>query len=140
MENRNTQLTIGGLVVGGMLLSGFLAVAVVPKALVTLTKAAPTTKVSLTNSYVLGSKILAKADGKDSCEVNVFVLDADGHGLKDKTVSLTGVDGVKATTMKTGSDGKITFKISSITEGQFEMTAAVSGVPLPKTIKVTFRK
>ena len=90
MENKKIYLNLGiGLLITSLVL--FLAVKIVPSVLVTLTKAAPASKVSVTNSYVLGGKILARADGEEKCVVNVFVLDKDGKGIKGITVSLSGV-------------------------------------------------
>ena len=139
MEDRKKTLVLAGLAVGGLLLTAYLAIAVVPKALVLFSKAAPASKVSIANSYVLGAKILAKADGKDECKINVFVLDASGKGVSGKKVELSGAKDIKTEGTTTDNDGKMAFTLTSLTEGQFELTASVAGVPLPKTIKVTFR-
>lgn len=122
----------------GLGLVYFMASSVVPKALVTLTKAAPASKVSLSRSYLLGGKLLAKADGKDNCVINVFALDESGRGVKDKSIELTGM-GTQILTQLTGIDGKASFKITSITEGQFKLESSIDGVPLGKIVSVTFR-
>ena len=94
MENKKLYLNLGiGLLVTLLLL--FLATKVVPSVLVTLTKAAPASKVSVGNSYILGGKTLARADGEDKCVVNVFVLDKDSKGVKGVAVSLLGTPEVK---------------------------------------------
>lgn len=119
----------------------FVASWAVPKVLVTFTKAAPSNKVSLNDSLVIGAKILAKADNKDSCLVNIFLLDNNGKGVQDKRVQLTGAAELKIENLNavTDKDGKASFEIKSETEGQFRLIADVDGVALPKTISVTFR-
>lgn len=103
----------------------------------TLTKAAPSTKVSLGNSYFIGGKILAVADGKDACVVNVFVMDGTGKGIRGKGVELSGIG--EPQIEMSGADGKATFEVKSIKEGQFTLEASIEGAPLPRTVKVTFR-
>lgn len=117
---------------------GFMAMKVVPTIFVTWTKAAPATKVSISNSYLIGGKILAKADGVDKCIVNVFVLDISGRGIKDINVTLSGTnDGDIQSTSDT--NGKAVFEIVSLKEGQFDLIASIGGTSLAKTMKVTFR-
>jgi hypothetical protein len=115
-----------------------MAVKIVPTVFVTWTKAAPATKVSLVNSYLIGGKILAKADGVDKCTVNVFVLDSGGKGVKGITVSLAGTNNGD---MQSVSDvnGKAIFEIVSLKEEQLNLSASINGVPLEKTMRVTFR-
>lgn len=123
----------------GMLFLGFMATKVIPKMFVTWTKAAPASKVSLADSYLIGGKILAKSDGIDKCVVNVFVLDSSGKGVKGTQVSLSGMsDGDKE--VLSGNDGKASFEISSAQAGQFTLSASIGGSPLSKTVKVTFRE
>jgi hypothetical protein len=117
---------------------GFMALKVVPSIFVSLTKAAPASKVSLSHSYLLGDRILAKADGVDKCTVNLFVLDSSDKGIKGVSTSLTGMTGGELQTIS-GTDGKAAFEITSTTEGQFTLTGNIGGVPLTKTLKVTFR-
>lgn len=121
----------------------FLASSVLPRVLTTLTKAAPATKLSIQNSLVIGVKILAKADGEDSCKINVFLLDDNNRGVSGKSVNLAGPSLIKIKTIGNSlsdSDGKVSFEIRSNTEGQFNLTAAVDTVPLQRGITVTFRK
>lgn len=136
---KNNKLYIGiflGII--GVFFIGFLAVKVLPNAFVTWTKAAPASKVFLSNSYLIGGRILAKADGVDKCVVNVFVLDSSGKGVKGIPVDLSGMEGGDMQSMS-GADGKAVFEITSEKGGQFILAAAISGSPLEKTIKVTFR-
>lgn len=134
-------MIIGGLIIG---LAGiyFVATWLVPQALVTLTKAAPTTKVSLVNSLIIGDKILARADGKDSCVVNVFLMDSGNKGVSNKRVDLnagTGKVVIKPLGGVTNADGRATFEITSETEGQVQITAKAEGVALPRGLTITFR-
>ncbi|HOZ81119.1 MAG TPA: Ig-like domain-containing protein [Candidatus Woesebacteria bacterium] len=128
------------LAVFGIGLSYFLATQVVPKSLVLLTKAAPATKVSIGSSYILGSRILVKADGIDKAVVNVFAMDSSGKGVGGKSVELVGEGVIDPVSQITDNQGKASFKISSNIEKQNEYIAKIEGVALAKTIKVTFRK
>lgn len=111
----------------------YLASNVLPKTLVTLTKASPATKVSLENSYVLGQRILSKADGKDKCIINVYVLDERSQGVKNKVVNIQNDRKI------TDNNGKATFEFKSETEKQVTIEAEVDGVIFPQSVKCTFR-
>jgi len=121
----------------GLVFLYFMSTVVIPRALVTFTKAAPATKVSLENSYLIGGRILASADGIDKCTVNVFVLDANGKGVKGKLVRVLGME--TELEAVSDNDGKASFGVVSSKEGQFALTATVDGIPLSKELKVTFR-
>lgn len=125
------------LIIAGFGFTLFLAITVVPKIFVSLTKAAPATRVSINDSYLLGSDILAKADGIDRSTVNVYVLDKNNKGVKGVQVSLSGLG--QDMEALSGADGKAIFELTSTTEGVFELMASIEGVPLAKTLKVTFR-
>jgi len=127
-------------VIGGLLLLFFLANSVIPKALVTLTRASSSGEVVVSGSYLLGEKILAKADGKDTNRINVFLLDKNGKPVTGKTVELTGMTGgIKQINALSDATGKVSFVLTSTTEGQFKINANYSGADLPQTIVVTFR-
>ena len=66
---KTRPILITGGVIGGLLLLFFLANSVIPKALVTLTRASSSGQVVVSGSYLLGEKILAKADGKDENKI-----------------------------------------------------------------------
>ena len=117
----------------------FLTVKLIPSVMVTLTKAAPATKIAFNNSYMLGSKLLARADGKDSCKINVFVLDDRSQGVADKTVVIEGMEAEGGNIARTNSEGMASFEFKSEKEGVFELSSSIEGIELPKTIKVTFR-
>lgn len=131
---------VGGL--GALVVMMFyVSTSVLPQTLVTLSKASPATKISLSGSYVIGEKMVAKADGSEAATINVFLLDANSQGVAGKSVSLTGVDNIKAVggNALSNSDGKVSFELRSTTEGVFPITALVEGVELPRKVSVTFR-
>lgn len=117
----------------------FMASYVVPRVFVSLTKAAPASKVSLVASRVIGEKILAQADGKDTCIVDAFIMDSSGKGVSGRQVILSGMDNISPAVAATDDDGKASFSMSSTEEKQYEISANVDGVLLSKTVKVTFR-
>jgi hypothetical protein len=132
-------LLVGGIVIG-MILILFLSTSVIPQVLITLTKASNSGEVVASNSYVIGEKILAKADGVDKCVVNVFLLDKDGKGSMGKSVTLIGMDNIKAVgSGLSDSMGKITFEMTSLVEKTYSIKATSEGSPLPQTIIVTFK-
>lgn len=138
-KNMKPVFLYGGLLLG-LGLVFFLSISVIPKALVTLTKASGSGKVMAASSYLLGEKILAKADGKDDCRLNVFLLDKNGRGVAGKTAELVGTDGISKINSLSDGNGKVSFEVTSSVEGQFELRATVDGVELPQTVTVTFRK
>lgn len=117
----------------------FIATYVVPRVLVTMTKAAPATVISLPDSRLLGERILARADGKDQASINVFVMDKSGKGVSGKSVALTGMEGITPTETATDANGRANFKVTSAVEGQYTLEASVEGSILPGKIVVTFR-
>ena len=117
----------------------YMASYVVPRTLVTLTKAAPATVVSLADSRIIGEKILALADGKDQASVNVFVLDKTSKGVRGKQVELTGADSISPSVAMTDAEGKANFKITSAVAKQYTLVAAVEGAMLSQRVVVTFR-
>ena len=137
-KNVKPMLIVGGVVLG-MVLVLLLATSVVPQALVTMTRASSSGNVVPSGSYLLGEKILAKADGKDKCVVNVFLLDKNGKGVQGKTVELTGMDNIKQVNAVSDADGKVKFELTSIVEKQYRINASYNGQQLPQTIVVTFR-
>ena len=108
LKNVKTKpvLIVSGVVLG-MVLILFLATSVVPNALVTLTRASSSGNVVVGGSYLLGEKILAEADGKDACVVNVFLQDKNGQGVEGKQVELTGMtNGVEPVNTLSDKNGK----------------------------------
>ena len=136
MDVKQKRLFSGiGFLVGAAMVV-YLGTSVIPKALVTLTKASTIQKVSINNSLLIGQKMMAKADGQEKCIVNVFVLDSESKGIKGKPVQLSGLGELNGIT---DSLGKATFELTSTTAQQYELTAQIGGVPLSGTVTVTFR-
>jgi hypothetical protein len=132
-------LVYGGIGLGVIVIL-YLSISVVPRALVLLTRASSSDKVSIVNSYLIGEKILAKADGEDECIVNVFLLDKSGKGVANRGAELIGIESVKKVTSLSNEQGKIGFRVLSDKEGQFDLRAIVSGTELNQEVTVTFRK
>ena len=132
-------LLFGGIFLAAALVL-FLATTVIPQALVNLSRASGSGSVSVSNSYVLGQKILAEADGQDKCSVVVFLLDKNGRGVAGKTVEMTGMNGIVKLNDISDEKGKIVFEMTSSVEGQFKLKADYSGSELPQKVTVTFRK
>jgi hypothetical protein len=136
-NNKNSILRVFGIFLIVVFIL-YLATSVLPKTLVTLSKASFSDKVVVSNSYLIGQKILAKADGKDDCVVSVYLLDKDSKAVRGKSVELVGVENIKSSGVS-DNDGKITFKLTSTEEKQYRINANYSGQQLPQTIVVTFR-
>ncbi len=138
MQDDKSKIVLGGIgLLMALILIIYLAVSVVPNTLVFLAKASSANaKVSIKNSLVMGEKVLAKADGKDKCVINVFALDNKGKGVFGRQVQLSGLDQMNAIT---DDSGKARFEMVSMEAKQYELIASVNGVQLTKKIKVTFR-
>jgi len=135
-DNKTKIIIIAVALVLGMALTFYLASSVIPKTLTTLTKASGSAKVSIAKSFIIGEKILAKADGKDKNVVNVFVLDALGKGILGKQVQLSGLSNLTA---MTDAQGKASFEMVSSVAGSYELRAIVNGAALTKSLKVIFK-
>lgn len=131
------KLIFGGVgLLVAVVLVFYLASFVIPKALVTLSRASASTKVSIKNSILIGEKIMAKADGMEKCTVDVFVLDADGKGVAGKQVQISGLGVFNKVS---DFSGKVSFDLTSTIAQQYEISATVNGQVLGKTVTVTFR-
>ena len=111
----------------------------IPQIMVTFTKAAPATTVSVSDSYVINEKILCKADGEDVCRVNVFLLDKNGKSVVGKSVSMEGEATIEALNQLSDKNGKVSFEVSGETEKQVDLQAMYQGVALGSTVTVTLR-
>lgn len=141
MNNTNMKLylVITGILFGLIVLYVFSS-SVIPKLLVTRSKAALTGKVDIAASYLLGGKITAKADGREGCIVNVFIRDKNDKGLSGNVVKLTGMNNITPTQALSDVNGMASFEMVSLEEGQFKITATVDGAPMTgKEVTVIFR-
>lgn len=136
--NKKNSLMIVGLMLG-MGVVYVTASQAVPRIMVTMTRAAPEKRIDIQSSYIIGENLLAKANGKDMCKVNIFVLDKNGMGVPGKRVELTGASGARTLNEITDKNGKVTYEVVSTVEGQFKLGANIEGVPMGKGLTVTFR-
>lgn len=136
-KNKKAILTIFG-VFSAIVFILYLTTSVLPKTLVMMSKASFSDKVVVSNSYLIGEKILAKADGEDACKVSVFLLDKNGKAVGGKKVELVGMENIEPS-KPSDDDGKITFNLKSSEEKQYRINASYGGQQLPQTIVVTFR-
>ncbi len=137
---KNRWLQVAGVVLAVGVIY-FLATSVVPRVLVTLTKAAPGQRVSMANSLLIGEKLLAGADGVDECRLNVFLTDQNGKPVPGKQVAALSDDAGLEITPADLSDasGSVGFGIKSSKSGSFEIRAEVEGVEMPRRVKCVFR-
>jgi hypothetical protein len=136
---KNKLVVVSTFAIVGIGFMVYLGTSVVPKSLTTVIKAGENEKVSVNASYLIGEKITAVSNGKDKIKVNVFVVDNKGIGIKGKTVTVSGINGIEPELGVSDNNGQVHFEASSVTEGQYELTASINGVTIPKTVKVTFR-
>lgn len=139
MKLKKKQIWLLVFVLGVVVVIFLLAYSLIPQALVVFTRAAPATKVSLTESYVLGEKILCRADGEDKCIINVFLLDRNGKPVVGKSVSMEGEAVIESINQLSDKDGKVSFEIRSETEGQSNLQGMYENVPIGSIVTVTFR-
>jgi hypothetical protein len=122
-----------------LLVGGLFAWALPRVTLTYMTRASRVGDVENQTSYVIGEKILCKADGIDKCRVNVFAADGEGLAVQGKKVLLSGLDDIKTVNNETDKFGKASFDLSSKKEGQYQISATVDGKKLSKTVTVTFK-
>ena len=136
--NRKQMMTIV-IVLVSIVVVFVLAYTVIPRALVLLTRAAPANRVSIENSYLLGDKILAKADGEEAVSVNVFLNDKSGKPIIGQTAEIEGSNNVTKKNELSDNNGKVGFEIRSDKAGQQKIQALYQGVPIGQELVVTFR-
>ena len=90
-------------------------------------------------SYVIGEKLLCKADGLDKCAVDVFLADREGLPVMGKKVNLAGINEINALNDTSDKLGKTSFELVSDTEGQYQISASVEGKKLSRTVTITFK-
>jgi len=94
---------------------------------------------SLENSYVFASPLSAQAGGGQKIKVTIFLLDGEGKGVADKSVSVVtnptmNVDSVQPTT---DEKGQAVFEVSADTAGKYTVTAETDSKPL-QPLTLTF--
>lgn len=137
MKNKSLLIKVAVFV---LIVGGLFAWALPRMTVTYMTRASRVGEVENQMSYVIGEKILCKADGIDVCRVNVFAADADGLAVQGKKVVLSGLEAIKAVKgNETNEFGKVAFDLSSSKEGQYQISATVDGKRLSKTVTVTFK-
>lgn len=119
---------------------------IVPRLLISLTQAARSRHYSPTNSYIFASPIIARADGKQKIQVNVFLLDKGGYGVKDQKVNLTVLPlhheqilpQTRAVQPITNEQGQAVFVLTANKPGSFKIAAAAAGIPLSQSTRIIF--
>jgi len=92
------------------------------------------------NSYLFASPIQAKADGLEKIRVTVFLLDSNGLGVSQQSVTLKVPSALQIETLQGITDdlGKATFNLFSSTPGKFEISASTSTLNLTQKINLLF--
>jgi len=118
----------------------FTTITVFNKPLTRLTKAKEEFLPSSESSLLFAWPLTAKADGKNSVQVNVFVRNATNIPLSNKKVHLTTTTGaINDNDLVTDKAGKASFMVGSNTPGLAELSATVdSQVQLKQKISVKF--
>ncbi len=95
---------------------------------------------SLENSYLFASPLVAKAGGEEKITISAFVLSDQGLGISGQRVSLYSSPFLEATTIQeiTDSRGLAVFEISSKDLGRFNIWATVPAGMINQTVSVTF--
>jgi hypothetical protein len=99
----------------------------------------PPNSVEISNSYAFVSPLKAKAGG-EYIRVTVYVLDAQGVGIKGKSAEIGQVEGLTINDVQATSDdsGMVYFDISSSKPGLYIIQPIVEGKILNQRINITF--
>ena len=97
-------------------------------------------QLSLENSYLFASPLVAKAGSLEKITVSIFILSDQGLGITGKQVSLYSAPQLEATIIKgeTDSRGLAVFEVTSSVPGQFNLWATVAEGQVQQTVMVTF--
>ncbi len=96
---------------------------------------------SLENSYLFASPLVARAGSEEKITISTFVLSDQGLGIPDQKVVLYSAPALQASVVRdeTDSRGLAVFEITSQTPGQFNLWAVVSGKgQIKQQVNVTF--
>lgn len=97
-------------------------------------------QLSLENSYLFASPLVAKADGREKITASVFVLSDQGLGIAGKSVDLISSPDLQITVVRgvTDSRGLALFELTSSLAGQFHLQASTPEGQVEQTVTVTF--
>lgn len=96
--------------------------------------------ISLNNSYLFASPLIAQAQDQEKIRVTIFILDDKGLGVIGKKVSLQTDPGINITEVQPVTDGygKAIFDIFAFDPGEYLVEGIVESSKLPQKVKVTF--
>jgi len=108
--------------------------------LIFLNRASTSTTPITQNSYLFASPVTAKADGQQSIRVTVFILDGQGLGVANQTVTLSLPAPISQKPIQPQTDqyGKAIFDLSSSSIGKFQISASVNNDTLPQSLTIVF--
>jgi len=97
-------------------------------------------QLSLENSYLFASPLVAKAGGQEKITISAFVLSDQGLGIPGKQVSLYSAPQLQAVAVRGETDnrGLALFEITSMAPGQFKIWAVIPEGQIQQTVAVTF--
>lgn len=96
---------------------------------------------SLENSYLFASPLVARAGSEEKITISAFVLSDQGLGIPGEKVVLYSAPALQASVIRdeTDSRGLAVFEITSQTPSQFSLWAVVSGKgQIKQQVNVTF--
>lgn len=98
-------------------------------------------EISLENSYVFASPLVAQANGKEKIRVTVFVLDTEGKGVEGKPVFLGLNERLEINPVQAVTDnlGRAIFDIATTSPAEYLIEARVENRVLSQRVKVSFR-
>jgi ABC-type uncharacterized transport system involved in gliding motility auxiliary subunit len=99
----------------------------------------PSSGVEIANSYAFASPLKAKTGG-EYIRVTIYVLDAQGLGIKGKSVELGEAAGLTVNDAQATSDdsGMVYFDVSSSKAGLYVIQPIIEGKILSQKINITF--
>jgi len=104
-------------------------------------RAAVSGVLSLENSYLFASPLVAKAGGGEKITVSAFVLSDQGLGIAGKKVVLYSAPALSAVAVREETDnrGMAVFEVSSQKPGEFRIWAQIPGEgQIKQTVLITF--
>jgi hypothetical protein len=97
--------------------------------------------ISLDNSYLFASPLIAQADGIEKIRVTIFVLNDQGSGVPDRAVTIGQYPDLSVEVVQSVTDafGKAVFDLSSTKSFVYDLEVQVDRQSLPQQLKLTYR-
>ncbi len=104
-------------------------------------RAAQVGVLSLENSYIFASPLLASANGVEKIRITIFALDSQGIGVPDKSVQIGRTPNLSLESVQSVTDrvGKAVFDVSSPVAAEYLIEVQIDGKTLPQKLKVIFK-